>query len=83
MAFANDAQRRAVMAKLSEQGFAQKPRKITAEGGFFRARMREPNQFQKGSFRKGHTKIVIARPIGKRTTVTQAVLIPRRDIRRI
>ncbi len=86
MAFVSDAQRKAVMVKLREKGFKQQPKKITAEGQFFRARIRNPNQFQKGSFRtvdvgkKGHTKIVIARPLRKRTTTTQAILIPKRDI---
>jgi len=87
MAFVSDAQRKAVMAKLKEGGFRQTPKKITAEGQFFRARMINPNKFQKGSFRtvdvgkKGHTKIVIARPIGKRITATQAVLIPKRRLK--
>lgn len=52
---------------------------------YARYRLEEPSHFQKGSFRtldvgrKGHTKVVIARPIGKSTTQTQAVLVARKD----
>jgi len=45
-----------------------------------RTRVREPSEFQRGSFRTidpgrpGHTKIIIGRPIGSRKTRTQAIL---------
>ena len=87
MAFVSEVQRKFVMAKLREKGFKQKPIKISGEGKYFRARILNPRKFQKGSFRvvgrKGHSKIIVARPIGKRTTSTQAVIIPKKDIRRL
>lgn len=82
MAFVSDAQRKAVMSKLREEGFAQKPIKITKEANFYRARIEEPSKFQRKSFRtmdigrKGHTRIIIAKPISKKTTRTQSILIP-------
>ena len=89
MAFVSEVQRKFVMAKLREKGFKQKPIKISGEGKYFRARILNPRKFQKGSFRvvdsgrKMHTKIIVARPIGSSTTTTQAVLIPKKDIRRL
>lgn len=74
------------MAKLKEKGFRQNPIKISGEGKYYRARMINPKKFQKGSFRvvdvgkKGHTKIIVARPIGNTTTKTQAVLISKKHM---
>lgn len=86
MAFVSASQRKAVMRKLKQSGFRQTPKKISAEGQYFRARVEEPEKFQKGSFRtldvgrEGHIKTVIGRPIGKSTTATQSILVSKSDI---
>jgi hypothetical protein len=55
---------------------------------YIRRRMIDPNKFQKGSFRiidpgrKGHTKLVIGRLKGSKTTTVQSVLQERNRIRR-
>jgi len=48
-----------------------------------RMRVEDPSKFQKGSFRTidpgrvGHTRLVIGRLKGKKTTSTQAILVER------
>ena len=81
--FVSESQRKAVMTKLKQKGFRQKPMKITAEGKYLRARIIHPSQFQKESFRnipagknnKGGARIIIGRKKGHKITSTQAVLI--------
>lgn len=84
--FKSQRQRKKVMALLRERGFKQKPIAVGTEGKYIRARIIQPSKFQKGSFRtipagkdnKKGSKLVIARPIGKRTTKIQAILLPKR-----
>lgn len=78
------SQQKAIFASLKEKGMLRKkPKKITVEGNFIRARVENPKKFQKKSFRridvgrKGGTEIIIARPKGSKKTKTQAVLVPK------
>ena len=80
--FVSARQRKFVMSKLKKEGFPR-PIKIRKTKRFFRARIKEPSEFKKGSIRTidpgkpGGTLIVIGRKKGKVTTSTQAVLIPK------
>lgn len=57
--------------------------KIHTTKRYKRIRVESPKHFQKGSFRiidpgrPGHTKLIIGKPIGKKTTRVQAILIER------
>ncbi len=81
--FASQKQRRYVMWKLKKEGFRKKPKEIGVTPTYFRARMKDPKEFKKGSLRthdigrKGGTKLIIGRPHGMTTTRTQSVLIER------
>ena len=75
------------MAKLKVKGFVLKPSQkveMGKGGRFFRLRQESPSRFQKGSFRikdVGGVKLVVARPVGSKTTVTQSILVDKRLLR--
>lgn len=82
--FASAKQRKYVMRKLKKEGFQKKPLEIGITKNYYRARLRQPNRFNRNSFKTidigkpGGTKIVIGRPIGGNKIRTQSVLIRRR-----
>ena len=65
--------------KVREAGF--KVNKVDVTKGSFRFRQFPPSKFQKGSFRTldvgrpGGLKLIIARPLGKKTTKVQSVVV--------
>lgn len=69
--------------KYKKAGFKERPKSVDVTKRLVRFRLREPREFQKGSFRTkdigkpGNIKAVIARPKGMRTTKIQSVLVPR------
>lgn len=89
MRFKNPQQRKAVMSKLRKRGLIRPGEKVIAygsEGAYHRFRLRPPTQFQPSSFRtiqpKGAThKRVIGRPWNKTTTETQAILVPKSQMK--
>lgn len=60
-------------------------RKFHRTGGYLRERVKEPSEFEKGSFRTidpgrpGYHKLVIGRLKGSKRTTTQAILHPKED----
>jgi hypothetical protein len=77
------ARQRAMWARLKARGIREKPIAYEKTKRYERFRIRSPNQFQKGSLRtltlskKNGLKLIIGRPLGKRITKTQSVLIER------
>lgn len=90
MRFKNEAQRRAVMSRLRKRGLLRRGEKVIAYGGegrYHRFRLKSPSKFQPGSFRTidpgkpGGHKRVIGRLRGRTTTSTQAILVPKGQMR--
>ncbi len=81
MAFASARQRKKVMAILRGKGFHVRPKKISLEKNFYRARIEQPSKFKPGSFRtldvgkKGGIEIVRAKPKNSDKFKTQTILV--------
>ena len=84
MVFVSGRQRKKVMALLSRKGFDIKPKKISAEGNFYRARLKNPKSFQPMTFRtldvgkKGGIKLIRAKPKDSSDFQTQAILVEKK-----
>lgn len=82
MPFASPRQRKFVMAQLSKAGFQNvHPKKITAEGRYYRARIEDPKKFQPMTFKTldigkpGGFKIIRAKPKGSDKYQNQAIIL--------
>lgn len=70
-----------VRSKLKSLGF--KTSKVDATPNYFRFRQESPSKFRKGTLRtkdigkKGGLKIIVGRPLGRKKTKVQSVLVER------